>query len=102
VGLPLVSSVWAVRREYAAEHPNLVADTHAALLASRDAAQSQLSHIADRVARWEPFAAHTIAAYFRMLDFDLREQHTAGITEYSRRAAAINAVTTVVTPNFAL
>jgi chorismate dehydratase len=39
-------------------------------------------------ARWEPFDAPTLAAYFRTLDFSLGKRQIAGVREFARRAAA--------------
>jgi len=85
-GLPMVFAVWAVRREYAAEHPGLVKDVHQAFLRSRDDALAHVDEVAAQAARWESFDAATLARYFRTLDFSLGERQVAGLTEFGRRA----------------
>jgi chorismate dehydratase len=87
-GLPMVFAVWAARREFAAAHPGQVKDVHEAFLRSRDLCLGSLDEVARAAARWEPFDAGTLAAYFRALDFSLGERQVAGLREFGRRAAA--------------
>ncbi len=87
-GLPMVFAVWAARREFAAAHPGQVKDVHEAFLRSRDLCLGSLDEVARAAARWEPFDAGTLAAYFRALDFSLGERQVAGLREFARRAAA--------------
>jgi chorismate dehydratase len=87
-GLPMVFAVWAVRRDYAADHPGRVKEVHEAFLRSRDLCLRELDDVAAAAARWEPFDAATLAAYFRTLDFSLGERQVAGVREFARRAAA--------------
>jgi chorismate dehydratase len=91
-GLPMVFAVWAVRRDFAANHPGLVKDVHEAFLRSRDLCLSELDEVAASAARWEPFDAATLASYFRVLDFSLGERQVAGLREFARRAAEAGAV----------
>ena len=86
-GLPMVFAVWAARREFAAESPGLVKDVHAAFQDSLDLALGSIEDVAARAARWEPFDAVTLAAYFRALDFSLGQRQRAGLREFARRAA---------------
>jgi chorismate dehydratase len=87
-GLPMVFAVWAVRRDYAAANPGAVKDVHEAFQRSRDLCLGELDEAAAAAARWEPFDAPTLAAYFRALDFSLGERQIAGVREFARRAAA--------------
>ncbi len=91
-GLPMVFAVWAVRRDFAEQHPGLVKDVHEAFLRSRDLCLAELDEVAEAAARWEPFDAQTLAAYFRTLDFSLGERQIAGVREFARRAAALGEV----------
>jgi len=100
-GLPMVFAVWAVRREYAAANPGLVKDVHAAFLDSRDDALAHVDEVAAQAARWEPFDAPTLAAYFRTLDFSLGERQVEGLVEFARRAALAGAIEAPVVPRFA-
>jgi chorismate dehydratase len=87
-GLPMVFAVWAVRRDFAAAHPGLVKDVHDAFVASRELCLEELDTVAAVAARWEPFSAATLAAYFRALDFSLGQRQIAGLREFAARAAA--------------
>jgi len=100
-GLPMVFAVWAARREFAARHPGLVKDVHAAFLDSRDLALDRIEEVAARAARWETFDAATLATYFRRLDFSLGSRQLAGLREFARRAAGYGAVPTGVQLVFA-
>nr|WP_199736146.1 menaquinone biosynthesis protein [Micromonospora sp. HM5-17] len=88
-GLPMVFAVWAVRRDFAADHPGQVKDVHEAFLRSRDLCLAELDEVAEAGARWEPFDAATLATYFRALDFSLGERQVAGLREFARRAAPL-------------
>lgn len=90
-GLPMVFAVWAVRRDFAADHPGLVKDVHEAFLRSRDLCLSELDEVAEAAARWEPFDAATLASYFRVLDFSLGARQVAGLREFADRAASAGA-----------
>ena len=91
-GLPMVFAVWAVRRDFAGEHPGLTKEVHEAFLRSRELCLAELDDVATAAARWEPFDAATLASYFRALDFSLGDRQVAGLREFARRAAARGAV----------
>ncbi|WP_412738780.1 menaquinone biosynthetic enzyme MqnA/MqnD family protein [Krasilnikovia sp. MM14-A1259] len=86
-GLPMVFAVWAVRRDFAAAHPGVVKDVHEAFQRSRDLCLGELDEVARAAARWEPFDAATLAAYFRALDFSLGVRQVDGVREFAARAA---------------
>jgi len=86
-GLPMVFAVWAVRRDFAADHPGVVKEVHESFLHSRDLCLSELDEVAASAARWEPFDARTLASYFRTLDFSLGDRQVAGLREFAARAA---------------
>lgn len=100
-GLPMVFAVWAARREFAEANPGIVKDVHTAFIKSRDEALTHVDQVAEQAARWEIFDAATLANYFRTLDFSLGERQVDGLLEFSRRAAAVGAITGPVTPRFA-
>jgi chorismate dehydratase len=86
-GLPMVFAVWAARRDFAAANPGQVKEVHEAFQRSRDLCLGELDEAAEAAARWEPFDAATLAAYFRALDFSLGERQIEGMREFARRAA---------------
>ena len=100
-GLPMVFAVWAARREFAADHPVLVKEVHAAFVDGRERALAQIDEVAERAARWEPFDPQTLATYFRTLDFSLGDRQLAGLAEFARRAAGYGVVPPGITPMFA-
>ena len=91
-GLPMVFAVWAARRDYAEQHPGLVAGVQRAFRSSLTDSLARIDEVAERAARWEPFDAATLATYFRALDFRLGERQLAGVAEFARRGAAFGAV----------
>jgi chorismate dehydratase len=101
-GLPMVFAVWAVRRDFAAAHPRMVAEVHTAFLHSRDLSLARVEEVAAGAARWEDFPAATLASYFRALDFSLGPRQLAGLRAFAARAAARGAVPRPVRLAFAL
>lgn len=91
-GLPMVFAVWAVRREFAERQPGLVKEVHDAFLRSRELCLDELDIVAASASRWEPFDAATLAGYFRVLDFSLKDRQVAGLREFAARAARLGAV----------
>src|SRR4051794_18724564 len=77
-GLPMRFAVWAVRKEFGARNPGVVKDGHQAFQRSRALCLGELAQVAEAAARWEPFDAATLAAYFRALDFSLGARQIAG------------------------
>ncbi|MGX7677645.1 menaquinone biosynthetic enzyme MqnA/MqnD family protein [Jatrophihabitans sp. DSM 45814] len=100
-GLPMVFAVWATRRDFAEANPGIVKDVHTAFVRSRDEALAHVDEVASQAARWEIFDASTLANYFRTLDFSLGERQIDGVCEFSRRAAAVGAISNPVIPRFA-
>jgi chorismate dehydratase len=88
----MVFAVWAVRRDFATAHPGLVKEVHDAFLRSRELCMAELDEAAEAAARWEPFTAGELAAYFRDLDFSLGTRQVAGLREFARRAAELDGV----------
>src|SRR5258706_672093 len=68
-GPPMVFPAWAARRDFAEAHPGIVKEVHQAFLASRELCLTELDTVAVAAARWEPFSAPALAAYFRAIDF---------------------------------
>ena len=91
-GLPMVFAVWAARRDYAARHPDQVWAVQRSFVSSLRESLERVDDVAQRAARWEPFDAATLATYFRALDFRLGEEQLAGVQEFARRAASLEAV----------
>jgi chorismate dehydratase len=87
-GLPFVFAVWAARREFVEQRPELVSRVHQAFLASRDLSLVEAAKVAEQASRWEDFDAKVLETYFSSaLDFSLGERQLAGIAEFARRVA---------------
>jgi chorismate dehydratase len=91
-GCAMVYAVWAVRREYAARAPLLVAEVLAAFRGSLRFSLRRVDEIARAASRWEPFPAEVLASYFRTLQFGFGERYRQGLREFARRAAAHGAI----------
>lgn len=87
-GLPMVFAVWAVRRSWAAAHRDLLAELHRAFQASLDVSIREVDAIARSAARWEPFDAEFLAAYFRGLRFRLGPREREGLAAFADRLVA--------------
>jgi chorismate dehydratase len=83
-GLPMVFAVWAVRKDFLAASPEIVAEVHEAFLRSRDLSLDNVDKVARQVQRWERFDAPTLEKYFTTLDFSLGERQLAGVREFAR------------------
>jgi len=84
-GLPMVFAVWAARESFAAAHPGLAKDVHAAFMRSRDLSLARVDEVAASAARWEDFDAETLVRYFTTLDFSLGDRQLAGLAEFAGR-----------------
>ncbi|MDQ4129512.1 MAG: menaquinone biosynthesis protein [Actinomycetota bacterium] len=82
-GLPMVFAVWAVRRDWAASHPELVRAVHEAFQFSLVHSIAEVEAIAASVARWEPFDAAFLADYFRGLRFGLGPRERDGLKAFA-------------------
>jgi len=85
-GQAMVYAVWGVRREFAARAPALVAEVYRAFLRSLEYSMAHVAEIAQAAARWEPFPAAALEAYFRGLRFSFGPRYQAGLEEFARRA----------------
>jgi chorismate dehydratase len=93
-GLPMVFAVWAVRREFAQAHPDVVSEVRAVLT---DALRRARAHPLDvavtaaheaRRSRVGAFGVPVLLDYYRALDYSLGDRQLAAIQEFSERAAA--------------
>jgi len=87
-GLPFVFAVWAARREFLAEQPELVREVHRAFLDSRDLSMEEVDKVCEQAARWEAFDEETFRRYYtEALDFSFGERQLTGMREFARRVA---------------
>ncbi len=88
-GLPMVYAVWAVRREFAEQQPEAVANVSDALTASLAYCRTNLDAISEYAARWESFPVAYFRSYFDALQFRFEPQYREGLTRYLTEASAI-------------
>jgi chorismate dehydratase len=85
-GLPFVFAVFAARRDFFADHPDLVREVHSGFLASRELFLAEIDEVCRKAARWAEFDAPTLKRYYlSALDFSLGERQLAGLREFARR-----------------
>jgi chorismate dehydratase len=85
-GQAMVFAVWAVRRDYAARAPDLVAEVLGAFRRSLRYSLDEVGRIARAAARWEALPAEILEEYFRTLRFEFGPRYQAGLLEFARRA----------------
>lgn len=89
IGLPMVYAVWAVRRDFAREHPAAVGIVADALGGSLSWCRGHLDEISEHAAVWEHFDAAKFRSYFDALHFRFGPEYRAGLERYLAEAAAI-------------
>lgn len=87
-GWPMVFAVWAVRRDWAVQHADQVAAVHEAFQRSLRHSLDEVAAIAADVARWEPFDAADLEAYFRGLEFRFGAREQTGLVTFAERLVA--------------
>ena len=83
-GLPFVFGVWAVRRAFAAAHPEATAALHGLLLRSRAWGLEALPQLARIAAASFHMTSGQILAYFHQLNYALDPEHEAGLAAFFR------------------
>ncbi len=85
-GRRMVFAVWAVRRIFAAENPDLVAEVYRAFMKSMEYSIQKVDEIAQAASRWENFDAGFMKVYFETLSFDLDSAYQQDMLAYATRA----------------
>ena len=91
-GEAMVYAVWAVRRSYAAKHPDRVAVVYEAFKRSIFESLEQVDAIARDIACWEPFTAAFLSRYFKGLQYSFGPEYRTGFQTYLARAKKIGAL----------
>lgn len=94
-GLPMVFSVWTIRRDYAARHPGILRRIKETFVASNRLGLENLEDMAARAAQWEDFPASYLEDYFRTLRYDFDSEKQEGLLEYYRQAYSLGLVAQV-------
>jgi len=85
----MVFAVWAIRRAYAAEEPELARKISRALVRAMDYSAAHVTEIAREAAREASYDAYFLEDYFTTLQFGLEDAHCQGLLEYYRRARVL-------------
>lgn len=91
-GEKMVYAVWAVRKAYARQHPELVSKIFHAFQLSLDMSIEHLDEIAGEIARWETFSKKFLKAYFETLRFEFGDAYQRGLKRYYTMAKKIGAI----------
>ncbi|MCG3175885.1 MAG: Chorismate dehydratase [Candidatus Omnitrophica bacterium] len=78
-GLPAVFAVWAARRDFAEKHPELLREVESVLLRSREWGAAHLEEVLSVAVRKTGLPEEVVAAYFKVLRYDLGEDLKAGL-----------------------
>lgn len=98
-GMSMVYALWAVRRDFAGQHPGEVTRVQRAFQASLRESIGAVEEIASDIARWEPFSAAFLKQYFEALQFDFEPDLQQGLLHFytlAHKAGAIEAVPELV------
>ncbi|HWR41958.1 menaquinone biosynthesis protein [Sporomusa sp.] len=88
-GLKMVFAVWAVRRSYAADNPEVAREVARVFIRSLRYSEKHIEQVAKDAARWETFSAEFLQEYFTTLQYGFDAGHQNGLLEYYRRAYAL-------------
>lgn len=88
-GKKMVYAVWAVNRTFAETKMQLCENVYEAFRKSMDYSMNNLPEIVEYAAKWEPFGAEFLTAYFRSLHFAFEEEYQDGLIHFYRMARDI-------------
>ncbi len=94
-GHSMVYALWAVRRDFARQHPDTVRSVQQAFHTSQQESINGIDAIAHDIARWEPFSVDFLKQYFETLQFDLEQDLQQGLLLFYELAQKIDALETV-------
>lgn len=94
-GCKMVFAVWAARRGFAEENPELVREVQRSFAHSMSYSLTHVEQVAKDAARWESFDAAFLQSYFTTLQFSFDLEHQQGLLEYYRRAQALGHIAEV-------
>jgi len=91
-GHSMVYALWAVRRDFAREHPDAVRRVQQAFQESQRESIAGIDVIAAEIARWEPFTPAFLKQYFETLQFDFESDLQQGLLHFYTLARNIDAL----------
>jgi chorismate dehydratase len=103
-GLPMVFAVWAVRRDFARDHPETLRAVHEVLVDAVRRARRYPAEAAEAASRESAAGragridAGVLADYYRALDYSFGGRQLAAVREFARLAAARGEVPAGIEP----
>ncbi|MCX8043513.1 MAG: menaquinone biosynthesis protein [Desulfobacterota bacterium] len=91
-GEAMVYAVWAVREEYARNHPDRVKAVVRAFKSSMASSLRSIDSLAKDISRWEPFSERFLKSYFKTLRYEFGEPYQRGLKCFYRMAQALGAI----------
>jgi chorismate dehydratase len=88
-GHSMVYALWAVRREFARQHPGEVSRVQEAFQASLAESITGIEAIARDIAQWEPFSETFLRQYFNTLQFDFKPDLQQGLLHFYELACTM-------------
>jgi len=91
-GLPMVFSVWAIRRDFARrriDQVKLIKDT---FVESMNYSLDHIEDVAEKAAHWETFPAEYLVDYFASLRFDFDQRKQEGLMRYYQEACGMGLI----------
>ena len=99
-GLPFVFGLWAVNRKFAQNHPKETAAVVQALKASKDLGKKAIVHAARLASERTGVPEKICSAYLAHIEYDLDEDHRAGLARFFDLLKARGETARGVTPVF--
>jgi len=91
-GEKMVYAVWCVRRDYAANYPEIVHKISHAFQHSMEMSKKYIDRIAEDTARWDIFSKDFLKEYFKMLKFEFGAEYQQGFQRYLKEANRLGAI----------
>lgn len=91
-GLPMVFSVWAIRREFAEKQLDQVKLIKEAFSDSMAYSLENINDVARKACQWEDFPPEYLVEYFTTLRFDFDKSKQEGLAEYYRQASSMGLI----------
>jgi chorismate dehydratase len=91
-GAKMVYAVWAVRRAYAEQNPEMVANISRAFQVSKQKSLENMDSIVTEISQYEIFSESFLKKYFSSLRFDLDESFQEGLIKYYQMAKEIGTI----------
>jgi chorismate dehydratase len=85
-GLPMVFSVWAIRKDFAERNFDQIKIIKETFVDCMNYSLQHIEDVASKAAQWEEFSDKYLVDYFNSLRFDFDEKKQEGLLEYYKEA----------------